>query len=69
MNEVSEIIKKRRSVRKNIVTHWIGEAISGIKYHILDIGIANWHSKRLCEIEKSGKFIKTSKLLCNYQKF
>jgi len=36
MNEVFEIIKKRRSVRKNIVTHWIGEAISGIKYYIME---------------------------------
>lgn len=28
---------------ENIATHWIGEAISGIKYHILDIGIAMEH--------------------------
>ncbi|MBM3708327.1 MAG: nitroreductase [Actinobacteria bacterium] len=31
------------SVRKNIITHYLGEVISGIKYHILDMGIALEH--------------------------
>ena len=31
------------SVKKNILTHYIGEALSGIKYHLLDVGIAMEH--------------------------
>lgn len=31
------------SVRKSILTHYFGEAISKIKYHILDVGIAMEH--------------------------
>ena len=31
------------SVKKSFITHYIGEAISGIKYHILDMGIAMEH--------------------------
>lgn len=31
------------SVKKNFMTHYIGEAISGIQYHILDVGIAMEH--------------------------
>ena len=31
------------SVRSNIITHYLGEVASGIKYHILDMGIALEH--------------------------
>lgn len=31
------------SVRKNIVTHFLGEIISGVKYHIIDTAIASEH--------------------------
>jgi nitroreductase len=31
------------SVRSNIITHYFGEVVSGIKYHILDMGIALEH--------------------------
>jgi nitroreductase len=31
------------SVRKNILTHYIGEALSGVKYHIIDVSIAAEH--------------------------
>ncbi len=31
------------SVRKNIITHYIGEVLSGLSYHLLDVGIAMEH--------------------------
>lgn len=31
------------SVKNKFLTHYIGEAISGVKYHILDVGIAMEH--------------------------
>ncbi len=31
------------SVRKNVVTHYIGEVLSGVRYHLLDVGIAMEH--------------------------
>ncbi len=31
------------SVRKDVITHWIAEAISGVRYHILDLGISMEH--------------------------
>ncbi len=31
------------SVRKDVITHWIAEAASGVKFHILDLGIAMEH--------------------------
>ncbi len=31
------------SVKKDIITHWIAEPLSGVRYHILDMGIAMEH--------------------------
>lgn len=40
------------SIRSNIITHYFGEVASGIKYHILDMGIALEHM--VLEAEELG---------------
>ncbi|MGM0365702.1 MAG: nitroreductase family protein [Actinomycetota bacterium] len=40
------------SVRKDIITHWIAEAASGVKYHLLDMGISMEHM--VLEAEELG---------------
>jgi nitroreductase len=40
------------SIRSNIITHYFGEVVSGIKYHILDMGITLEHM--VLEAEELG---------------